>query len=224
MALQEADFDHREFTNPSRDADSSLAVRFYMTPLQDDAESDKQGRPIFVDTEMIEIRVRGDRNNIIQRPIRPEDKKRFRDAYRDFKDDKPESLKGTPLKEWPHMSASMVEELKYLGFFTVEQLAEANDSACSKMPGLTTMKQRAQAFLEFAKGTAPLDKMSRELEETKARAEAAERGQADMSHRLQAMQDQMNQMMLQMSQGKPAEKSVADETPNSSVARTRTAR
>lgn len=193
--LQEADFDHRQFAPGAKDADASLAVRFFMMPLQDDVKSDSEGRPIFQDTEMVEIRVRGDRNNIIQRPVRPEDKKRFRDAYRDFKDGNEQALTGTPLKEWPHMSASMIEELKYLGFHTVEQLAQASDAVISKVPGLGTMKQRAQAFLDFAKGGAPLEQMARDLEQSKAAQAAAERLASDMSSRMNAMSEQLNQLM-----------------------------
>lgn len=195
MSLETLDFDHNVFNQSQRDSDAALAVRFYTMPIQNDVQTVEQGRPIFDDTEMVEIRVRGDRNNVVQRPVREDDKRRFRDAYRDYKDGIAKMESGTPLREWPSMSASMVEELKYLGFFTVEQLAQANDAACSRVPGLTTMKQRAQAFIEFSKGTAPLDKMSKELQDMKARAEAAESSAQDMARRMDQMQQQMNSLV-----------------------------
>jgi hypothetical protein len=40
---------------------------------------------------------------------------------------------GTPLKEWPVISGSVVKELLHLGFKTVEQLAEANDEVKRKL-------------------------------------------------------------------------------------------
>ncbi len=162
--MEELDFDHTVFSPQQAESDKSLAVRFYMQALRDESKSIEEGRPIFVDTEMIEIRVRGDRNNIVIRPVREDDKRRFRQAYGDFKANKERTVDGTPLTEWPAMSASMAEELRYLGFYTVEQLAEANEAALSKVPGLLTMKNRAKLFLEFAKGISPIEQLQRTVE------------------------------------------------------------
>jgi hypothetical protein len=189
--MEELEFDHNVFTAQMREADRNLAVKFYSQPIKNDEKTAQEGRPIFDDTEMIEIRVRGDRNNVVQRPIRPEDKQRFRDQYRDYKDGKAAEASGTPLKEWPIMSASMVEELRFLGFVTVEQVAEATDSVCGRVPGLTTMKQKAKAYLEFATTTAPLERLNHELEAQRSRAEAAEASVADLAGRMATMEAQM---------------------------------
>lgn len=158
-----ADFDYTIFSAQQAEQDKALLVRFFVAPQQDPDASIKEGRPIFVDTDMIEIRVRGDRNNIVIHPVREDEKRRFRDAWRDYKDGAEQKLTGTPLSQWPVMSVSMVEELRFLGYFTVEQLSEANDAACSKVPGLLTMKNRAKGFLEMSKGNSPVEQLQADL-------------------------------------------------------------
>jgi hypothetical protein len=193
--LDELEFDHKVFQ--SAEADKNLAVRFYLHPLQNDEETEKQHRPIFNDVEFIEIRVRGDKNNTVQRPARDDDKRRFRDAYKAFQAGEEQALSGTPLKEWPSMTKSMLEELKYMGFFTVEQLAGATDGVCSKFAGLMTWKQKAQLFLEFAKGAPAIDALQ-------ARVEAAENEREVQARQLQELlaANQRMEAQIEALQGK----------------------
>lgn len=184
--MEQLDYDYEIFNAQQSEADKNLAVRFYTTALRNDARSSEEGRPIFEDTSMIEIRVRGDRNNVVQRPVREEDKRRFRGAYEAFEKQAHSGVEGTPLSEWPVLGQSMVEELKYLGFYTVEQLSEANDSVCSKMPGLTTFKQKAQVFLEFSKGAAPLERMQSQIDAQASDIAAANEQLKKMSEALAA--------------------------------------
>lgn len=183
------DFDDSQFVNPqAAQQDANLAVRFYTAPIQNQAKSVEQGRPIYDDTEMVEIRVRGDRNNIVQRPVREEDKRRFREAYKVYTEGSSALSSGTPLSQWPIMSDSMVEELKYLGFYTVEQVSNASDTVCGKVPGLLTMKQKAAAFLELAKGAAPLERLQTELDEAKSINETLQAQIAELGRRLAAQE------------------------------------
>lgn len=218
MALEELDFDHNLFGQAANQkGDENLAVRFYTAPIRNDHKSTEAGRPIYDDTEMVEIRVRGDRNNIVQRPVRPDDKRRFRDAYRAYQDGQKALDSGTPLAEWPIASASMVEEMKYLGFFTVEQLAQANDSVCGQVPGLTTLKQKASAYLELAKGAAPIEKLQTEVESQKSRAEAAEAQVRDLAARMGALEAQ-----LKVTAQAPAAQPAAEEAPARTAATAKT--
>lgn len=185
--LEEIDYDVNVFNESARQADKNLAVRFYIAPLQNDVKSEQAGRPIFDDTEFVEIRVRGDRNNIVQRPARDDDRKRFRDAYTAFRDQRKELESGTPLSQWPIMSMSMVEELRYLGFQTVEQVAEAGENACAKVTGLLMMKQKAKIFLEHAKGGAPLEQLTNKNKELQDRLTASEAQNAKLSRELESL-------------------------------------
>lgn len=186
--METLDFDHNIFSQQNREADRNLAVRFYSMPIKNEDKSRDAGRPIYDDTMCIEIRVRGDRNNIIQRPVREEDKRRFPDVWRAHEQGKELLNNGTPLTEWPIMSASTVEELKHFGFYTVEQLATANDTILGRMPGLGNLKQRAKLFLELAEGAAPLEKLQKKVEDTESDNEALRRQVADLGARLAAME------------------------------------
>jgi hypothetical protein len=188
--METLDYDHNVFNSQQRDADRSLAVRFFTHPLKNDAKSEAAGRPIFEDTEMVEIRVRGDRNHVVSRPVRDTDKQRFRDAYAAFRDGQKELLTGTPLAEWPIASKSMVEELRYLGFTTVEQVAEANDNTVAKVPGLSSLKSRAKAFLDLAKGLSPIETLQSQLETEKSKSQALEAQIADLSARFARLEAQ----------------------------------
>ena len=186
--METLDHDYTMHTAAQSDADKALAVRFFSMPIQNDVKTVEEGRPIFDDTDMVEIRIRGDRNNITCRPVRDQDKSRFREAYRAYKDGAKASETGTPLSEWPIASASMVEELKYLGFHTVEHVANASEAALARVPGLHTLKQRAAAFIEFAKGGAPMERMQSELDKERSAREASEAQLADLSRRMAEME------------------------------------
>jgi hypothetical protein len=187
----ELEYDHNVFDLRANEADKALLVRFFTSPIQSEAKSVEAGRPIFDDTEMIEIRVRGTKDNVVQRPVRQDDKVRFRDAYRAHKDGAKLLESGTPLSQWPVMSGSQVEELKYMGFVTVEQLAIASDSTVGGIPGLLTLKQKANAFLEFSKGAAPLEQLSKRVEESENEKQVLSRQVADLSAMVAKLQAQM---------------------------------
>lgn len=182
--MDTADFDVADFDPRAREADKALFVRFFTQPLKNEDKSTQEGRPIYDDSEMIEIRVRGEKDNIVLREARPDDRTRFSDAYKFFREGKSLSESGTPLSAWPIMSSAQVEELKYFKFYTVEDLAHAPEAALGRFPGLRGLRDRAVVFLEAAKGNAPLEKMNKELE--------------DKQHQITAMQSQMEEMTKQL--------------------------
>jgi hypothetical protein len=164
------DYDHNLFSVQGA-GDEKLFVQFHKSFLKNEGESIAQGRPIFDDTIFVKIFTPGDRNNIIDRPATEIDKRRFAKQFAAFEGDK-EQTTGTPLAEWPVVSRSMAEELKYMGFVTVEQLANAGDAALSKMAGLSSFKAKAAAYLELAAGsTKPIEKLTSDLEQVKAENE-----------------------------------------------------
>jgi molybdopterin biosynthesis enzyme len=189
MAREEVDFDYRN----TAEQDKNLAVKFFSDVLQNDDKTAKEGRPIYDDVVMIEKRVRGDRNNIVIRPARPDDFRRFRQAYEDFKSGEEATKSGTPLSAWGGVGRGLAEELKFLGFHTVEQLAEASDSVCAKMAGLQNLKQKARAYIEIAKGnTAPLEDMAKKLGELLNQNEVLQRQNAKLAERLTALEAQVD--------------------------------
>lgn len=196
--METLEYDYAVFNPQQQEADKALAVRFFRSPQKDEGKSSKEGRPIFVDTDMIEIRVRGDRNNIIIKPVTDEIRARFRGAWEAFSRGQNSAVEGTPLAEWPSMGAAMAEELKFLGFVTVEQLAQANDAVCAKVPGLTGMKQKARVFLDFSKGAAPLEQLQARMEEMESQREVDERTKGELSKKLDELTAKYNKLLEQV--------------------------
>jgi len=121
--------------------------------------------------------VPGDKLSVIERPVDSIDARRFADRYSKWKAGAGNVIEGTPLSSLPKMTPSKVEEYKFFGLHTVEQLAEANDNLGQKFFGFQEDKRSAKAFIEIAKGNAPIEKMNEEL---KARDSKIEELQAQI--------------------------------------------
>lgn len=143
--------------------DEKLYVRFFSDVLPDAEQTKIIGRAIFRDVEMVQIMIPGDKKNIVIREAREEDKQRFHGLYQKWRLGEEDPIDGFPLKEWSPLSKAQVEELKYFGFRTVEHVASASDTVCSRMAGLQSLKQRAKQWLEARNSTAPLDKLNAEI-------------------------------------------------------------
>lgn len=137
-------------------ADNRTYVRFYMDAVQDQEASTKEGRPIYKDMEFVEIIVPGDSKDVVVHRVSDLDRRRFARQYELFKQGQADQLIGTPLKEVTWIPRSQVEELRFFKILTVEQLAQVNDNACTRIPGLYDLRRRAIAFVDAAAAAAPM--------------------------------------------------------------------
>ncbi len=167
MPLAELDYDYRIHEQPHK-GDEKLYVRFYRDILPDEHATQQTGIRKFRDAEFIQIMVPGDKRSVVVREVRESDKLRWPAVYKKFSEGSGEHIEGYPLAQWPLATRAMVEELKYLGFVTVEQVASATDLACSKHPGLRELSRRAQGWLQAQKDAAPIEKLNSELEKRDA--------------------------------------------------------
>jgi hypothetical protein len=167
-----ADFDVTDFDPQNND--KGVHARFFLKAEPDEKASAEAGRPMFKDTEFVEIMAPGNSTNIVVRPARDTDKTRFRRSYALFKEGLSDILDGTPLTEVPWLSRGQVEELRAMKVRTLEQLADLADSACVAAPGMFSIKAKAKAWLERANEAAPFTKLTAENEELKARLAALE--------------------------------------------------
>jgi hypothetical protein len=151
--------------------DHKLFVQFYRMPRLNPKKSEEAGRAIYEEIDCIKIMVPGDKLNIIDRPMDSIDRRRFAAKYEKWKAGQGNVVEGTPLSSLPKMTPTKVEEYKFFNIQTVEQLAEANDNIGSKFFGFQEDKRAAKAFIELAKGNAPLEKMNSELKERDAKIE-----------------------------------------------------
>lgn len=173
--------DHHSFGLDSTKGDERLAVRFFKKAARDDLESEKQARMVFKEVDFVQIMVPGDRDNILIRPAGEGDKRRFAKQYEAFQRGESEAVVGTPLELWGKLTLPQVEELRYIGVRTIEQLAELRDDAVMKMPGALDLKRRAAAFIELQREEAPLRKVQAELEQR-------DKTIADLTARLDALE------------------------------------
>lgn len=178
MGLDTLDYDYKD--HQSAEADKNLAVRFYLDAIHNEEKSKEAGRPVYDEVVFIEKRVRGDRNNVVQRPARDGEERQFAEAYRAFRNNEDPAVSGTPLKEWPTIGVAMLKELQHMGFHTVEQLANASDTVCGKFAGLQTFKQKAANYLAYAKEAAPIAKLEAVATEAKNEAEVLRRQLAEL--------------------------------------------
>jgi hypothetical protein len=144
--------------------DEKTPVQFYMGAMPaPKAESEAAGHPVFYDMEY--IRIFNSKDNIIDRPVRDTDKKRWPAKYAAWKQSGASEPGGGgwKLEAWPVMSRAQVEEFKYFKVFTVEQLAEMPDSVGQKLMGFTGLKQKARQALQLAQENAPMEMLQMEL-------------------------------------------------------------
>lgn len=143
---------------------AGLAVRFYKEPVRDDVASAEAGRPVHVEKDYIEITIPGDKTSVIAREVRPSDKVEHAQQYAAFRAGDSEQLVGTPLTQWPGCNRAQVLDLAHFGCRTVEQLAAMSDANLGNVGPMRTLRDSARAYLEAARGQAPLTKMQADVE------------------------------------------------------------
>lgn len=144
--------------------DDKLFVTFFKHPRKDEKATLKEGRPIYNDEDYVRIMVPGDKDSIVVRPARDQDKMRFAKQFAAYEQGEGEAHQGTPLKAWPMITRGQVEELKFFGVHTVEQLADLADIHVQKFMGIGTLKEQAKAYIQQAKETAPLVQLNAAVE------------------------------------------------------------
>jgi hypothetical protein len=158
----------------------AVRVRFYMDAVPDKTASATEGRPIFKDVEFVEKHVVGDKTSIIQRPATDGDRRQHAQEYALFKAGDEEQLVGTPLKVWPGVTKSQIEELAYFKVRTVEQLSEVSDGNLSQIGPIRALRDRARDWLAAAKGQAPATALRAELAEKDKRLAGLEAELAEL--------------------------------------------
>lgn len=139
------------------EAKDTAIPRFYVRPVQNNFRSQAEGRPIFDERDYVEIIIPGAKDTV-DRQVQEQDKDRWPEQYRRFKEDAEQATDGTPLEQWPAISVSQIAELKAKKIRTVEQLAGVSDGNLANLGlGARQLRDRALAYLEAAAGNAPLD-------------------------------------------------------------------
>lgn len=138
-------------------AEASVYPRFHMESVIDPVASQNAGREIHVDEERVEIIMPGNPHTRPVFKVSDEHRNRWPKEYEAFKRGHTIAATGTPLEAWALLKKSQVNELKYLGFNTVEQVAQMDDHALQRIGmGGRQIKNAAIAYLDDAAAGAML--------------------------------------------------------------------
>lgn len=179
----------------ARNPDQSLLVNFFRKAIQNNFQSEEQGRPIFDEADMIRIEIPGDKTTIIETFVREDHKKKhpLQWAHYQNKQGGDQRLVGkTPISQWPRLSVSQVAELQYLKFLSVEDIANASDGALSNLGMIGGMspyafREAAQRFLKLAADEAVVQQSDKALAAVKDE-------NSTMREQMAAMQAQLEKL------------------------------
>jgi hypothetical protein len=149
----------------------------------------ENGRPMYKDMEVVEIRMAANRQTVGVFPAHevwkwvdgPNGREpqtyamRFEDQYKRFKSNSAQAMSGTPIEELPFLTQAKRYELKALNVYTAEALAALDGKPLANIGmGGRELKDQAQAYLDKAAGNADVLKLASENAELKRRLEALE--------------------------------------------------
>ena len=111
-------------------------------------KSKEAGREIWEDHEHLEIIIPGDNKSRVSRPVRDEDRERWPDQYRAFKEGLDDDSDGQLLKMLPGISDSQIKMLEFQNVRTIEELANLGDGQVQNigMGGLE-LRNKARAMV-----------------------------------------------------------------------------
>lgn len=176
-----------------RPGDEKLYVRFFIDTLPDEKATNEAGRPIYKEVEFVEIMQPGNKDSVIQRPVRKNDIQRFPRQYQQFKNNMEETVEGTPLEAWPLLSRAQVEELRYFNVRTVEQLASMTDANAQNFVGMQNLKLKAQAFLETTGQSSEGAKLAQKVEDQELQIQTLSENNEALMKRIQELEDSRKQ-------------------------------
>lgn len=167
-------------------AASRNMVRFEKRPKKNEAKSLEAGRPIFDEVDYIEIATPGDKNNIVHRPMREDDHRKYAQQYKAWKTGQDSDVAtGLPLAAWAIMDRATVEEFAYFKIRTVEQLASVSDGNAQRLGTLKNWIPKAKDYMDQAKGAAPLAKLRDELALRDNQLETLQRQMTELTEKLE---------------------------------------
>jgi hypothetical protein len=192
--------------------DETVVPLFRAMSRENKALSDKEGRPIFEDVEVVDIRFAGSRNygtypvNQLshwmndpytgeQRPITYAE--RFRRQYAQFLEHKQQTKSGTPLEFAGFLTEARRSELKAQNVYTIETLAAIEGAELKNLgPGGRDMKNQAVDFIAKGRANVPNIEMQAELDAMRARLAVFEEDKAASKNIKQAREAKFDAMSL----------------------------
>ena len=169
---------------PPKDPDDIVVALFKYSAIKNEAKSAIEGRPIYDDIEICELRYPGSRNIGVYpalafarwvidqsgEQVSQTYAERFPRQYQQFKAHALQTKSGTPLQQVPFLTEARRAEMRALNVYTVEQLAATDGTELKNLgPGGRDLKNKAIEFLEESKANSGNTQLAAELEALRAR-------------------------------------------------------
>lgn len=174
------------------DTRGKMHVFFHTVQKKNNFLTAQEKRPVFTPKIHIKKLVPGDSSLEIDRPMRETDMEEFPVEWARFEQKKSVQASGTPIDAWPALNDTQKAEFRAMNIFTVDQMANLNESVGNKIMGFHDLKKKAQAFV----GANRID-------------EAAEAAKAELEAKLHAQDSEIAElraMVKAMADKKPARK------------------
>ncbi len=152
--------------------DEHLSVKFYVKAEVNKKASEKAGRVIHDEVELVSIGQRGDRNTVFV--ARAHDvsvshgmtyAERFAEEYKAFQDGREYVASGSALEIAPFISVARAADLNNAGVHTIEQLAALSPKAAKNLGmGVQDLVYQAKEWLESASDVGKVSEMQAEID------------------------------------------------------------
>lgn len=171
--------------------DRNLLVLFYNKPVHNPAKSLAAGRPVFEDTVMVRIAPPGERLNIVERPAKGEDSRRFPLQWQQFQQNKQQTPEGTPIDLLYPDRPAIAATLRANGVHTIEQCAELSANAIENIGmGCQSWVNAAQQILTASNKGVKAVQLRHELEERDREIAHLKRMVEDLKATVQTMRNE----------------------------------
>lgn len=136
----------------SQGDESKVFAEFYLRSVNDGLASKEAGRPVNKNVTFVKIIQPGEsRHSVYDQPATNQDVARFPRQWQAFQAGQKQEAEGSPLSLLFPDNPAAVDNLRHLGFQTIEQLAGANDTAIQNIGlGGREFQGKARAYLAAA--------------------------------------------------------------------------
>ncbi len=141
-----------------------LVILFRPVLWRDEHQSQLQGRPVFKEKIHIQKIVPGDKNLVIDRPVKQADKEQFRVEWEHFEKTRKNKIPGIPIEHWHSLTEIQKAEFKAMHIHTIEQFAALPDSMAVRIMGFYDLREKAKVFIAAGKDAELLGKVRQEAE------------------------------------------------------------
>ena len=167
---------------------STNLVTFYKHWVQNNVQSEKQGRPMGDEFDYVEIRGLGQDKTVVKRKATLVDQNEYFREWGLYQRGLEQVAEGTPLREWPVMTPDEILRLNSHGIYTIEALVKVSDAGLQEMGhGARQLQQPAKAYIEEDAPKAAMANMRVSNDEQKTEIERL----TNENTRLQARVDEL---------------------------------